>query len=202
MRTSVPSFIKIAQAVKKLNSISRAWLNGDGRFCVQLCIEILCKQATSVAHLTNVSFEFFYEIFREDASLLLLYHVEKVKDDQKLKSRGVKCFPKNTIVLSGKKLNSISREQLNFRRRPFWGTTLYRNLMQAPNFVDTFDQLFYWISLWKCHRRCLSKCSIPLCKKVKNDQKLKSRGESCLKLHWMLRDCSPLNFTALKFVKL
>ena len=44
-----------------------------------------------MAHLTNFSFEFFYEIFTEDASLLLLYHgAKKVKNDQKLKlkSRG------------------------------------------------------------------------------------------------------------------
>ena len=34
------------------------------------------------------SFAFFYEIFTEDASLLLLYHGKKVKNDQKLKSRG------------------------------------------------------------------------------------------------------------------
>ena len=40
--------------------------------------------------MTNFSFEFFYEIFTEDASLLLLYHgAKKVKNDQKLKSRGV-----------------------------------------------------------------------------------------------------------------
>ena len=52
-------------------------------------IETLCKRATSVAPLTNFSFEFFYEIFTEDASLLLLYHsAKKVKTDQKLKSRG------------------------------------------------------------------------------------------------------------------
>ena len=42
-----------------------------------------------MAHLTNFSFEFFYKIFTEDASQPLLYHVcKKVKNDQKLKSRG------------------------------------------------------------------------------------------------------------------
>ena len=41
---------------------------------VQLCIETLCKRATSVAHLTNFFFEFFYKIFTEDASRPLLYH--------------------------------------------------------------------------------------------------------------------------------
>ena len=41
-----------------------------------------------MAHLTNFSFECFYEIFTEDASLRLLYHdAKKVKNDQKPKSR-------------------------------------------------------------------------------------------------------------------
>ena len=48
------------------------------------------------------------------------------------------------------------RERLNFRRRAFLCTTLYRNLMQASNFGGTFDQLFLWIFLWTFHRRCLS----------------------------------------------
>ena len=34
--------------------------------------------------------------------------------------------------------------------------------------------------LWNFHRRCVSTFSIPWCKKVKNDQKVKSRGGSCL----------------------
>ena len=38
---------------------------------------IIIIKATSVAHLTNFSFEFFYEMFTEDASLLLLYHGAK-----------------------------------------------------------------------------------------------------------------------------
>ena len=37
----------------------------------------LCNRATSVAHLTNFSFEFFNEIFTEDAFLFLLYHGAK-----------------------------------------------------------------------------------------------------------------------------
>ena len=41
-----------------------------------------------MAHLTNFSFEFFYETFIEDASQRLLYHGAKSqKNDQKLKSR-------------------------------------------------------------------------------------------------------------------
>ena len=51
-------------------------------------------------HLTNFSFEFFYEIFTEDASLLLLYHGrKKVKNDQKLKSKGLQiCQPQVSAV--------------------------------------------------------------------------------------------------------
>ena len=83
------------------------------------------------------------------------------------------------IVQAVKKLNSISRERLNFRRRPILCSTLYRNPMQVSNFGGTFDQLFLRLFLSNFHRRCLSTSSIPWCKKVKNDQKLKSRG-SCL----------------------
>ena len=84
------------------------------------------------------------------------------------------------ILQAVKKLNSISRAQLNFRRRPILCTTLYRNPIQASNFGGTFDQLFLWIFFCAFHRRCLSTFSIPWCKKVKNDQHLKSMG-SCLK---------------------
>ena len=48
------------------------------------------------------------------------------------------------IVQGVKKLNSISRERLNFRRGPILCTTLYRNPMQASHFVGTFYQLFLW----------------------------------------------------------
>ena len=94
-----------------------------------------------------------------------------------------KCAKFHKDSLSGKKLNSIFRARMNFRRRPILCTTLYRNLMQASNFDGTFGHLFLWIFLWNFHRRCLSTFSIPWCKKVKNDQKLKSRG-SCLKKHY------------------
>ena len=55
---------------------------GQGSTCIEtLCkrpnAETLCKRPTSVAHLTNFSFEFFYEIFTEDASLPFLYHGAK-----------------------------------------------------------------------------------------------------------------------------
>ena len=81
---------------------------------------------------------------------------------------GIHCSP------SGKKVKfNLARA---IRRRPILCTTLYRNLMQASNFGGKFDQLFLWIFSWNFHRRCLSTLSIPRCKKVKNDQKLKSRG--------------------------
>ena len=43
-----------------------------------------------MAHLTNFSFEFFYEIFTEDASLLCLYHGAKKSKmtDQNLNQEG------------------------------------------------------------------------------------------------------------------
>ena len=57
-----------------------------------------------------------------------------------------KCAKFHKDSPSGKKkLNSISRVWLNFRRRPILCTTLYRNPMQASNFGGTFDQLFLWI---------------------------------------------------------
>ena len=59
--------------------------------------------------------------------------------------------------------------------------------MHVSNFGGTFNQLFLWIFLWNFHRRCLSTSSIPWCKKVKNDQKLKSRGGGPAKF-----DCSVL----------
>ena len=47
------------------------------------------------------------------------------------------------IVQAVKKLNSILRERLNFRRRPILCTTLYRNPMQGSNFSSAFDQIFF-----------------------------------------------------------
>ena len=61
----------------KIQSAERDRTFGDGRFCVQLCVETLCKRATSVANLTNFSFELFCEISTEDASLLHRYHGAK-----------------------------------------------------------------------------------------------------------------------------
>ena len=72
----------------------------------------------------------------------------------------------------------------------------FRNLMQASNFGGTFDQLFLWIFLWNFHRRCVSTSSIPKCKRVKNDPKLKSRG-SPPPLNWVF-GCFLLFYTMWK----
>ena len=74
------------------------------------------------------------------------------------------------------KLNQISRAPLNFRRRPFLCTTLYRNPMQVSNFGGTFDQLFLWIFLWNFHRRCLSTSYIPWCKNSQRWPKIQIKG--------------------------
>ena len=75
------------------------------------------------------------------------------------------------IVQAVKKLNSISRERLDFRRRPILCTTLYRNvnLMQASNFGGTFDQLFLRIIFTE-------DASLPLLYHGAKKPKLKSRG--------------------------
>ena len=87
----------LVQAAKKLNSISRERLTFGRRpiLCTTLCRKFrnpiqLNKRAISVAHLTNFSFEFFYEIFTQDApsSLSILYSAKKSKMTKKLKSRG------------------------------------------------------------------------------------------------------------------
>ena len=66
--------------------------------CVELCIETLCKRATSVAHLTNFSFEFFYEMFTEDVSLLLLYHGGKKSTMTKNSNQGGPALKQNPQV--------------------------------------------------------------------------------------------------------
>ena len=45
-----------------------------------------------MAHLTNFSFEFFYEIFTEDASLLFLYHGAKKSKMTKNSNQGGSCL--------------------------------------------------------------------------------------------------------------
>ena len=48
------------------------------------------------------------------------------------------------IIQAAKKLNSISQERLNFRRRTILCTNFYRDPLQASNLGGIFDQLFLW----------------------------------------------------------
>ena len=81
--------MEIVQVVKKLNSISRERLNFRRRpILVQLCMETLYKRATSVAHLANFSFEFFYAILTQDAPLLFIYHGAKKSKMTKNSNQG------------------------------------------------------------------------------------------------------------------
>ena len=60
-----------------------------------------------------------------------------------------KCAKFHKDSPSDKKLNSISRERLNFRRWPILCTTLYRNLMQASNFRRHIWPIFLWFFFLK-----------------------------------------------------
>ena len=90
MRNKCAKFHKDSPSDKKVKfkSPERDWTFGDGCFCVQLSIETLCRRATSMAHLTNFSFEIFYEIFTEHASLLFLYHGAKSQKWPKTQIKG------------------------------------------------------------------------------------------------------------------
>ena len=68
-----PKKARVSGSKRRVNKT----INAGRRRTLLLFIETLCKWATSVAHLTNFSFEFFYEIFTEGASLLFLYHGAK-----------------------------------------------------------------------------------------------------------------------------
>ena len=84
----------------KLSLTSAIELSETAVFCVQLCIETLCKWATSVAHLTNLSFEFFYEIFTEDASPLPLYHGAKKSKMTKNSNQGGPALKQRMYIAS------------------------------------------------------------------------------------------------------
>ena len=92
-----------------------------------------------------------------------------------------KCAKFHKDSPSGKKVKFNLPSGIELSETGVLCTTLYRNPMQASNFGGAFDQLFLGIFLCNFHRRCLSTPSIPWCKKVKNDQKLKSRGGPALK---------------------
>ena len=90
----------------------------------------------------------------------------------------LKCAKFNKNCVSGKKLNSISRARLDFRRLPILCTTLYKPYA-SEQLRSLIRPTFLLKFLWSFHRRCLSTSSVPWFKKVENDHKLKSRG-SCL----------------------
>ena len=74
----MPSFIKIVQAIKKLNSISWARLNFRRRLILCTTLYRNLMQASDFGGtFDQLFFEFFYEMFTEDASLLFLYHGAK-----------------------------------------------------------------------------------------------------------------------------
>ena len=64
-------------------------------------METLYKQATSMEPLTNFSFDFFMKFLHKMPLYFFLYHgAKKVKNDQKLKSRGPALKPEENIFLS------------------------------------------------------------------------------------------------------
>ena len=91
MMNKLAKFHKDSPSDKKLNSIFRAQSNFPRRpnLCTTLYRNL--KQSNNFGGTFDQlfrAFEFFYEIFTEDASLLLHHGAKKVKNDQKLKSRG------------------------------------------------------------------------------------------------------------------
>ena len=91
-----------------------------------------------------------------------------------------KCAKFHKDCPSGKKvtLNLLSAIELsetavfvyNFVEKPYASKQIWWHIW--PTFPLNF--------LWNFHRRCLFTLSIPWCKKVKNDQKLKSRGPALI----------------------
>ena len=71
-------------------------------------------QATSVAHLTNFSFEFFYEIFTEDASQLL-YHGAKKSKMTKNSNQGGPALRKWTLLLKQKPARMSVKRTVMFK---------------------------------------------------------------------------------------
>ena len=70
-----------------------------------------------MAHLTNFSFEFFYEIFTEDASLLFLYHGAKKSKMTKNSNQGgpaLKMPCATDLKLSNNLNDNIQRTVLCF----------------------------------------------------------------------------------------
>ena len=55
----------------------------EGNLISSFTVETLCKRATSMAHLTNFSFECFYALFTEDAFQRFLNFYTMVQNIQK-----------------------------------------------------------------------------------------------------------------------
>ena len=83
----------------------------------ELCIETLCRRATSVAQLTNFSFEFFYQIFTKDACLFLLYHDAKKSKMTKNSNQvgGGSCLKTSPSFVPSRSLLSVCSFQLLFQ---------------------------------------------------------------------------------------
>ena len=162
--TSVPSFIKIVRAVKKLNSIFRARLNFRRRPFLCTTLYRNPTQAGNFGGTFDQLFLWFFFMKFSQKTPLYFFHTFRLWKtttkslDKNWKIWGITLEPWTwwtsvpsfiKIVRAVKKLNSIFRARLNFRRRPFLCTTLYRNPTQAGNFGGTFDQLFLWFFFMK-----------------------------------------------------
>ena len=84
---------------------------------------------------------------------------------------------------------SISRERLNFRRRPILCTTLYRNLMQASNFGGTFDQLFLRIFFIKFSQKMPLYLFYSMVQKSQKWPKIQIKGGGSCNATSPLEDC-------------
>ena len=109
----------------KFNFPSAIELSETCWFCVQLCIETLRKHATSVAHLTNFSFEFFMK-FSQKMPLYFFYHGAKSQKWPKTQIKG-SCLEKFW------KLGAKFRKSQRKIRYPFTATKLRNNGNFAPH---------------------------------------------------------------------
>ena len=101
MMNKCAKFHKDSPSGKKVKfNLARAIeLSETGRFCVQLWIETLGKRATSVAHLTNFSFEFFLWNFHRRC--LSTYSIPWCRKSQKWPKTQIKGGGGPALTLSG-----------------------------------------------------------------------------------------------------
>ena len=84
----------------KSNVASAIELFGDGRLCVQLCIETLSKRTTSVAYLTNVSFKDFFFMRLSQKMPLYFFYRPRCKNVKMVKTPNLgrgSCLNLNTL---------------------------------------------------------------------------------------------------------